>query len=153
MSAAEEKPKQGAAEKPARKKRRKSKAGARRKTARPRAKALRVRKVGRRGPRRSEADRARILATAGREGLTGAQVAKRFGISQVTYYVWRKKAGKVRSRSGRMAGVVDSAPLRAEILRTIQARAKAMIPAVVAQELDRFLATAFGGTSGRRAKR
>ena len=41
----------------------------------------------------SDSERRTILATAQREGLTGAQIAKRFGISQVTYYLWKKKAG------------------------------------------------------------
>jgi len=38
------------------------------------------------------AERAHILSVARAEGLTGAKVAKRFGISTLTYYTWRKKS-------------------------------------------------------------
>src|SRR2546428_974330 len=38
-------------------------------------------------------ERRHILAAAKREGLSGPAAAKKFGISQLTFYTWRKKAG------------------------------------------------------------
>ena len=46
----------------------------------------------------SSGDRSNILAAAKREGLTAAQVKKRFGVTPVTYYSWRKKSGATKSR-------------------------------------------------------
>ena len=44
--------------------------------------------------RYTPAEKAKVLAAAAKEGLTGAQAAKRFGIAQLTFYKWR---GPVRS--------------------------------------------------------
>ena len=54
-----------------------------------------ARKAGRR--RYSAAEKKKILDTAVKENLTGAEVQKRFGIAQLTFYRWR---GPVRARRG-----------------------------------------------------
>ncbi len=43
----------------------------------------------------------KILTAASKEGLTAAAVQKRFGVSEVTYYSWRKKVGKGKRRRTR----------------------------------------------------
>ncbi len=109
-----------------------------------------------RSRRYTPAERSRILAAAKREGLSGAAAAKKFGISQLTFYTWRKKAG-VRGRRGRRAAAVGEVAGRtlanalniADVLRTeIRAQIRRLIPEVVAAEL--------GGQGmrrrGRRAK-
>src|SRR5882672_3000922 len=52
-----------------------------------------------RGHRYSDAERERVLEAAAKGGLTGDQVAERFGVTRVTYYAWKKKA-KAASRRG-----------------------------------------------------
>jgi len=50
--------------------------------------------------------RKQILDTAAREGLTATDVKKKFGVTPVTYYSWRKKTGATvrRGRGGLRAG-------------------------------------------------
>jgi transposase-like protein len=55
--------------------------------------------------RYTPARRAEILAAAKQKGLTAIQVQKRFGVTPVTYYSWRKTAG-TSSKRGRPAGAV-----------------------------------------------
>ena len=70
-----------------------------------------------------------MLETARREGLTGAQVAKRFGISQFTYYLWRRQARpaiRQAARDVRDTGVFDMAE---EIRRELRDRIPSDDPA------------------------
>ena len=48
----------------------------------------------------TEAQRAKVLAAAKAENLTALQVQKKFGVTPVTYYSWRKKSGLTRGRGG-----------------------------------------------------
>jgi transposase-like protein len=84
--------------------------------------------------RYSDAERQRILETARREGLSGPKAAKRFGISTLTFYNWRKKAGRVRRRGpGRppraKGGFSD------QISAAIRAKVRAMLPHIIDQEI------------------
>src|SRR5258705_5076260 len=45
-------------------------------------------------------ERTMIMAAASKDGLTAAQVQKKFGVTPVTYYSWRKKTGMTRRRGG-----------------------------------------------------
>lgn len=91
----------------------------------------------------SDAERQRILTTAEREGLTGNQVAKKFGISTVTYYLWRKKTGSTtrgRRRSGRAARPrVDAADFSGQLREAVRARVREMLPEIIAQEIGASL--------------
>ena len=49
------------------------------------------------------AERAKVLAAAKAENLTALQIQKKFGVTPVTYYSWRKKSGLTRRR-GRRGG-------------------------------------------------
>ena len=49
--------------------------------------------------------RAEILAAAQRENLTANDVKKKFGVTPVTYYSWRKKEGLI-GRRGRRPGLL-----------------------------------------------
>jgi transposase-like protein len=44
----------------------------------------------------TDEEREKIMAAAAERKLTAVQVQKEFGVTPVTYYSWRKKAGKVR---------------------------------------------------------
>lgn len=48
----------------------------------------------------TEEKRASILAAAEKGGLTAAQVKKKYGVTPVTYYSWRKKTGVANRRGG-----------------------------------------------------
>jgi transposase-like protein len=101
--------------------------------------------------RYSAETRAKVLAAAKSEGLTANDVKKKFGVTPVTYYSWRKKsgAGKKRRR-GRAAG--DSG-LDGVLRQRVQARMRVVLPKIVSSEVDSYLATYFGGGTRRRRKK
>ena len=114
------------------------------KKAKPRAKA---KSPARRTPQKTlsqgrlrftPAERTKILAVARREGLTGAKAAKRFGISQVTYYLWRKKAstGSQRGVARRRLGTrLDGRNIAEIVRREVRARIAAMLPEILKSEI------------------
>src|SRR5437773_12355871 len=69
--------------------------------------------------------RAEILAAAQRESLTANDVKKKYGVTPVTYYSWRKKEGLV-GRRGRRPGL-----LALSGGGTVAARARAGVEAKV----------------------
>ena len=92
-----------------------------------------------RGKRYSQAQKEQILSTAKREGLTGAQVRKRFGVSTLTFYRWRgpvrrgrAKAASGPARSGRKAG---SDGLRDQVRQTV----RNILPGVIRSEVNSYL--------------
>src|SRR5215510_9521458 len=105
--------------------------------------------------RYSESKRQSILASAQREGLTANQVRKKFGVTPVTYYSWRKKYGvggrasgaALVARSGRGGGDLGS-QLRSEV----QARVREILPGIVKSEVNQYLNTLFGSRRGRPRK-
>ncbi len=117
----------------------------------PVVKAVRKRSAPRRARARvTDTRRQEILQIAAREGLTGAQVAKRFGISQVTYYLWRKKAGlKGRARRGRASGAAPVVGMAGTIRAQVRSAIQAMLPQLISEEI----AVALGGRRGRRSRR
>ncbi len=111
------------------------------------AKAKRTRK------RYSAARRAKILAAAEKEGLSGAAVQKRFGVTAVTFYSWRRKVGKgkPRGRKGSAVHAVDGL-VSGKLRGAVQARMRAILPDLVNAELDRYLDATFGPRRRRRAR-
>jgi transposase-like protein len=103
-------------------------------------------KKSKRGTRYTSAQKAKILAAAKKGGLTGAQVAKRFGVSTLTFYRWRgpvrsdalKRAGKRRG-PGRPKGSgkvkVDPAIVRQAVRRQIEK----MLPQIIREEVSMAL--------------
>ena len=99
-------------------------------------------KKSKRGTRYTAAQKAKILTAAKKEGLTGAQVAKRFGVSTLTFYRWR---GPVRRdalrRAGRKLGPgrpsgngslrVDPAVVR----RAVRKQIEKMLPEIIRDEV------------------
>ncbi len=107
----------------------------------------RARKSKTRGPgkRYTPAEKAKILAAAKKEGLTGEQVAKKFGVSKLTFYRWR---GPVRSDAvarrgkrgpGRLKGIgkihVDPAALR----KGVQEQIRKILSQIIREEIDAVL--------------
>jgi len=96
-----------------------------------------VRKAKRR-KRHSAEEREKILAEAKAAQLTGKQVAEKYGISTLTYYLWRKKAGsgprKAPSKNGTLASTAES-KLRA----AVRAKVTGLLPKILDEEVDRIL--------------
>jgi len=110
-------------------------------TARTRAPKGTSRKRGS-GRRYSAAEKAKILAAAKKEGLTGAEVAKRFGVATLTFYRWR---GPVRSDAvarrgpGQPAGSgrvhVDQVAVR----KAVQEQVRKILPQIIREEIEAVL--------------
>jgi transposase-like protein len=90
------------------------------------------------GKRYTAAEKAKILAAAKKEGLTGAQAAKRFGISALTFYRWR---GPVRGRKkrGRPVGSKNlSGKVKVNVgavRREVQAQVRRLLPQIIREEV------------------
>jgi transposase-like protein len=100
-----------------------------------------VKKRGR-GKRYDKAEKAKILATAKKEGLTGAQVAKRFGVSTLTFYRWRgpvRKSGRKARTLQRRGHEVDMKDLRARV----QAEIQRVLPKIIQQEVVAYFRKVF----------
>jgi len=95
--------------------------------------------------RYTPAEKAKILAAAKKEGLTGDDVAEKFGVSKLTFYRWR---GPVRSDAvarrgrrgpGRPPGsrkvLVDRAALR----KSVQEQVRKLLPQIIREELEAAL--------------
>jgi len=109
------------------------------------------RKAGRK--RYTSAEKQNILRTAAKEGLTGAQVQKRFGIAQLTFYRWR---GPVRGPKARLAGssgrggaIASADSSRSEVRAGIQR----VLPGVIREEVASYLAAILGRAPGKRRGR
>lgn len=131
-----------------------------RKAAAPKKSAMKAAPAGKRrgaGKRYTDAERQSILAAAKSEGLSGAQVSKRFGVSTLTYYTWRKRSGAKRGRTmraettgaavGRTLG--KAVNLADMIRREIRAHIGRLIPDILKSEIG----GAMSGPERRRARR
>ena len=99
------------------------------------------------------AQRTLILSTARKESLTALQVQKKFGVTPVTYYSWRKKTGLTRRRGGPIvvSGVVGL-NLDQHVRGEVRAKVRQMLPGIVRSEVSGYLETLFGGRRGRPRK-
>ncbi len=102
-----------------------------------------------RGRRHTPVERAKILAAAQREGLSGPAAAKRFGISTLTFYNWRKAGRPGRPRTAKPAvrlrtGVAGQ--LRMQIRKTL----RAMVPNILREEVQSAVREFIGTRSRRR---
>jgi transposase-like protein len=96
--------------------------------------------------------RASVLAAAQKEGLTAVQVQKKFGVTPVTYYSWRKKY-LLAGRRGPMAlSARSGGDLTRQVRTTVQARVREILPSIVRSEVTQYLDTLFGTRRGRPRK-
>ncbi len=104
--------------------------------------------------RYSQEQKKNILAAAQKEGLTALQVQKKFGVTPVTYYSWRKKSGVARRR-GRPAGAAAGArgDLASVVRGEVQTRVRSMLPDIVRGEVNSYLDTLLGSRGARRGRR
>jgi transposase-like protein len=106
--------------------------------------------------------REKVLAAAKAEKLTAAQVQKKFGVTPVTYYSWRKKSGVTRKRgTGRGAGTAAvtglarpvTGDLGAQVRNEVQSKMREIIPGIVRAEVSAYLDSIFGAQRGRRRRK
>lgn len=107
----------------------------------------------------TDAQRKQILEVAVREDLTAEQVKKRFGVTPVTYYSWRKKAGIVGKRGRRpkvrtsgAAPVPATGGVAAQLRAGVQSRVREILPGIVREEVSRYLDELFGSGSAPRRR-
>jgi len=97
--------------------------------------------------------RTKIMAAAKAEKMTAAQVQKKFGVTPVTYYSWRKKTGVARQRGGRpAAGALRAVAgdLSGQVRSEVQSKMRQIIPGIVRAEVGAYLDSIFGKPSRRR---
>lgn len=101
--------------------------------------------------RYTAAEKKNILATAAKEGLTGADVQKKFGIAQLTFYRWRGpvRGPKARARAaGTGAGGANLDAIRSEV----RAGVRAALPGVIREEVANYLDEILGRRGPGRPK-
>jgi transposase-like protein len=114
--------------------------------------------------RYSPAKRQAVLQAAQQQGLTAVDVQKRYGVTPVTYYSWRKKYGKTGAgrggkRRGRPPGSIAGGigDLTQRVRSEVQSRVRELMAGLVRNEVDTYLSTVFAGggptTDGRRGRR
>ncbi len=108
-------------------------------TARLATRAGRPRRQSRRGKRYAPAQRAHILAVARREQLTGEQVAERFGVSTLSFYTWRKKAGSARPGRQGLPRLGKQDELTSQIRLAIREKVRDLLPTLVEEEIGAAL--------------
>ena len=101
----------------------------------------------------TSAQRRDILAAARKGSLTALQVKKKFGVTPVTYYSWRKKTGLTRPRGG--AAVLAGGPtasLNRQVRVEVRAKVRRILPVIVRNEVSGYLDSLFGSRRGRPRK-
>ena len=94
------------------------------------------------------AQRAMVLAAAQKEGLTAIQVRRRFGVTPVTYYSWRKKMGVAARRGGSVRA--PGGPLAGQLRTAVQARVREMLPDIVRGEVSSYLDQLFASPRAKK---
>jgi transposase-like protein len=93
-----------------------------------------------------------ILTTALRDRLTAADVRKKFGVTPVTYYSWRKKMGAARRR-GTVAVAAVAAGVggfEVQLREQVRQSIRTLLPEIVRSEVNSYLGEVFARRGGRR---
>lgn len=98
----------------------------------------------------SNAKRVSILQAAQSQGLTALDVKKRFGVTPVTYYSWRRKYGAGSNR--KMTARGRSGGIESQVRTEVQARVRQILPTIVRNEVSQYLDSLFGSSRGRARK-
>jgi len=88
--------------------------------------------------RHSAEEREKILAEAKAAKLTGKQVAEKYGISTLTYYLWRKKAGSERRKAPGKNGTLTNAA-EVKLRAAVRAKVTGLLPKILDEEVERIL--------------
>lgn len=98
----------------------------------------------------TSSQRTQILSTAQKEGLTASQVQKKFGVTPVTYYSWRKKTGAAGRRGRTMLRAGGRTDLTGQLRAEVQAKVRQILPEIVRGEVSSYLNQLFGSKRGRK---
>ena len=102
----------------------------------------------------TEEQRTAILAAARKDHLTAAQVQRKFGVTPVTYYSWRKKTGIAARRGG--GSLVDvtgrATEVTGQVRAVVQSKVRKILPGIVRTEVSAYLDQVFGSRRGRRTR-
>lgn len=99
------------------------------------------------------AERAKVLAAARAENLTALQIQKKFGVTPVTYYSWRKKGGLTRRRGGAAAAAIPvSGGMSARVRAEVKSKVREVMPGIVRAEVNAYLDSLFSAKRGRKKK-
>jgi len=102
----------------------------------------------------TDGQRASILSAAMKGGLTALQVKKKFGVTPVTYYSWRKKQGLTRRRNGAITLVArPGGDLTQQVRTEVRAKVRQIMPGIVRNEVSGYLDALFGGGRGRKPRK
>ena len=103
--------------------------------------------------RYTQTQRSTILAAAQKGGLTATQVQKKFGVTPVTYYSWRKKLGATgRSTRGYRVQVGNQSNLTSQLRTEVRSRVRQILPNIVRGEVSNYLNTLFSNRGRRRQR-
>ncbi len=108
-------------------------------------------KVRRKRHQYTEEQRTAILAAARKESLTALQVQRKFGVTPVTYYSWRKKTGLTALR-GFSGALGSGADLTGHVRTEVKAKVRRILPGIVRSEVTAYLDELFGPRRGRRIR-
>jgi transposase-like protein len=101
--------------------------------------------------------REKILNAAKDGKMTAKQVQAKHGVSMVTYYLWRRKAGIARPRGTGRAMMGRLAPSKAGLEKMVRSavreRIQAALPGIVRDEVYGYLNKLLAKAPGRRQKR
>jgi transposase-like protein len=100
----------------------------------------------------TEEQRTTILSAARKDRLTALQVQKKFGVTPVTYYSWRKKTGLTARRGGPGVAIGRSADLSGQVRAEVQTKVRRILPGIVRNEVSAYLNAIFGSRRGRRVR-
>lgn len=92
-------------------------------------------------------ERARILSTARRDGLTGKQASEKFGVSEVTLWKWRRDAKGTRQTHQPKARRLDRASdgsLDGLLRSQVRDRIRELLPEVVRAEVASYVQQVLG---------
>jgi transposase-like protein len=91
----------------------------------------------------SDQKRSAVLEAAQKEGLTATEVEKRFGVTPVTYYSWRRKYGVGGRRGSTTTRANGGGSLEAQVRSEVQAKVRQILPTIVRSEVSSYLDTVF----------
>ncbi len=97
--------------------------------------------------------RQEIMETAARDGLTALDVKKKFGVTPVTYYSWRKKSGAATKRGrgpAKKLSLAGGSDLTSQLRSEVRAKIQEMLPGIVKSEVATFMETLLGSGKTRK---
>jgi len=81
-----------------------------------------------------------ILETATKEGLTGEQVAKRFGVAQLTFYRWRGPVRGPKAKAAMASKQLGKVRIDEQAIRqAVRASVARVLPQIIREEVAQAL--------------